>query len=508
MKYIILILFVFPNFIWSQESEVRLDSIFKKSIQSWNIPGMSVGIVKGDSTVLLKGYGITDVTNPRKVDENTIFAIASNTKTFTASALSLLVGEGKIDWDDKVEDYLPYFQLYDPYVTHSMTIRDLLCHRSGLETFSGDLIWYGSSYSREEVIKRAKYLKPRYDFRTQFGYSNIMYIVAGETFKAATDSTWEEFLKHRILNPLAMNRTYFSIESLKELENVAMPHNEIDGKNFNIGYLNWDNIGAAGCLNSSAKDMCNWLKLQLDNGRYEGEKIIGEAELLETRVPHINKRIGKGSKSIWPSKHFDAYGLGVEMIDYKGYQIFMHGGGADGMISRTVFVPELDFGFVILTNNSNSLPYALMYTVLDEYIGVNKKHDWPDMFLEFKTSREERTKRLDYANEQKRVPNTSTTLPLEKYTGIYNSEVYGDVEVKIHNDKLVVQFSKTSIFKGYLTHWHYNTFQIEMKKVPSLRKGKCSFIIDEMGEVEEMRIDIPNPDFNFRELKLKKVKSK
>ncbi|MCT4581597.1 MAG: serine hydrolase [Flavobacteriales bacterium] len=508
MKHIILILLVLPNFIWSQGSEIRLDSIFEKSIESWNIPGMSVGIVKNDSVVLLKGYGVTDVTNPRKVDGNTVFAIASNTKTFTATALSLLVAEGRIDWDDKVEDYLPYFQLYDPYVTHAMTIRDLLCHRSGLETFSGDLIWYGSSYTRKEVIKRAKYLKPRYDFRTQFGYSNIMYIAAGETFKAVSDTSWEDFIHERFLKPLGMTRTYFSIEDLKELGNVAMPHNEIGGKNFNIGYLNWDNIGAAGCMNSSARDMCNWLQLQLNNGEYIGKRIINETELLETRVPHINKRIGKGSQAIWPSKHFDAYGLGVEMMDYKGYQIFMHGGGADGMISRTVFVPELDFGFVILTNNSNSLPYALMYTILDEYIGVDKKHDWADMFLEFKTSREDRTKRLDYANEQKRVPNTTTTLPLEKYTGMYHSEVYGDVEVKISHDKLVVQFTKTSIFKGYLTHWHYNTFQIEMKKVPSLRKGKCSFIIDEMGEVEEMRIDIPNPDFNFRELKLKKVKRK
>lgn len=504
MRYYILLFVVFPNFIWAQTSEARLDSVFKKSIFAWNIPGMSVGIVKNDSTVLLKGYGVTDVNNPQKVDGNTIFAIASNTKTFTSTAISMLVSEGKLDWDDKVEDYLPYFQLYDPYVTHAMTIRDLLCHRSGLETFSGDLLWYGSSYTRKEVIQRAKYLKPSYDFRTQFGYSNLMYIAAGEAFVAATDTTWDNYIKGRILEPLNMDRTYLSIEEVKELENVAMPHNEVDEKNINIGYLNWDNIGAAGCINSSASDMCNWLKLQLNNGTYDGKLIANEAELLETRVPHINSRIGKGSRAIWPSKHFDAYGLGLQIIDYKGYQIFMHGGGADGMISRTVFVPELDFGFVILTNNTNSLPYALMYTILDEYIDVDKKQDWVDMFLEFKISQNERTKRLEYSNKQKRVPNTSTTLPLEKYTGTYFSELYGDVIVNFNNGKLVVQFSKTPIFKGYLSHWHYNTFEIEMKKIASLPKGKCSFIIDEMGEVEEMRIDIPNPDFNFKELKLVK----
>lgn len=504
MRYFILILIAIPNLILPQASEIKLDSIFEQSIKSWNIPGMSLGIIKNDSVVLLKGYGITDVNNPREVDENTIFSIASNTKTFTSSAISILVSEGKLNWDDKVEDYLPYFELYDPYVTQSMTIRDLLCHRSGLATFSGDLIWYGSSYSRKEIIERAKYLEPIYNFRTQFGYSNIMYLAAGEIFPAVIDTTWDDFLKNRILTPLKMDRTYLSVEHLKELENVAMPHNDKEGVNLNVGYLNWDNIGAAGCINSTAKDMCNWLKLQLNDGTFNGNEIIKPLELLETRVPHINSRIGKGSKAIWPSKHFDAYGLGIQMIDYKGYQIFMHGGGADGMVSRTVFVPELDFGFVILTNNSNSLPVALMYTILDEYMGVEKKQDWVDMFLEFKTSSLERSKRLEYAEMQKKIPNTSTTLPIEKYVGIYNSKVYGEVSVKIDNGKLLVQFSKSPIFKGHLTHWHYNTFEIEMKKVPSLSKGKCSFIIDEMGEVEEMRIDIPNPDFNFKELKLMK----
>ncbi len=506
MRYLVLILSILPNIILAQASEARLDSIFEQSIKSWNIPGMSVGIVKNDSNVLLKGYGITDVNNPKKVDKNTVFAIASNTKTFTSTALSMLVAEGNLRWDDNVEHYLPYFELYNPYVTQSMTIRDLLCHRSGLATFSGDLIWYGSSYTRKEVIKRAKYLEPIYDFRTQFGYSNIMYIAAGEMFPAIIDSTWDEFIKARILNPLNMERTFLSIEDIKELENVAMPHNDKEGVNSNVGYLNWDNIGAAGCINSTAKDMCNWLNLQLNNGLFEGKQIANPLELLETRIPHINSRIGKGSKSIWPSKHFDAYGLGVNMMDYKGYQIFMHGGGTDGMISKTVFVPELDLGFVILTNNSNSLPTALMYTILDEYLGENKKQDWVDMFLEFKTSRVERGKRLEYSDQQKKIPNTSTTLPIEKYTGVYKSDVYGEVTVSISNGKLLLQFSKTPIFKGYLTHWHYNTFEIEMKKVHSLPKGKCSFIIDEMGEVEEMRIDIPNPDFNFRELKLMKQK--
>lgn len=502
MKNIVLILVFLPNIILSQASELRLDSIFKECLTDWNIPGMSVGIIKNDSTVLLKGYGVTDVNNPTKVNENTLFAIASNTKTFTSTAISMLVAEGKLKWDDNVVDYLPYFKLYSPYVTHSMTIRDLLCHRSGLGTFSGDLVWYGSTYNRKEIVEKAEYLKPVFDFRTQFGYSNLMYIAAGEVFPAIIDSTWDDFIKTRLLTPLKMERTFLSVNDLKSLENVAMPHIDQEGINVNIGYMNWDNTGAAGCLNSSAKDMVNWLELQLNEGSFNGKSIVSTEELMETRVPHINSRVGKGSRAIWPSKHFSAYGLGLQMIDYNGYQIFMHGGGVDGMVSRTVFVPELDLGFVILTNNSNSLPTALMYTILDEYSGIADKKDWADMFLEFMTSSSERKKRLAYSDIQKRIPNTSATLPLEKYTGTYNSIIYGDVYVKLFKGKLQVNFSKTPIFKGDLTHWHYNTFEIELKKTPSLPKGKCSFIIDEMGEVEEMRIDIPNPDLDFKELQL------
>ncbi len=507
MKLLFLSILV-PLVFFAQTSEQRLDSIFSEGMKKWNVPGMSVGIVKNDSVVFLKGYGITDVKNPQKVDENTLFSIASNTKLFTATGIAMLVSEGKLNWEDRVQEHLPFFKLYDPYVTEFITIEDILSHRSGLGTFSGDLIWYGSDYSREEIIRRARYLEPKHDFRTEFGYSNILYIAAGELLGQTAQMSWDNFMKDRIFTPLGMDRTITRFSEMKKDDNVAMPHNEKNGELINVGYLSWDNIGGAGAIFSTVKDMSTWLKFQLNDTKIGDSSLVNPQDLEETRTPHTNIRIGKGSRSIWPSKHFQSYGLGIEMMDYKGYEVFMHGGGADGMVSRLVMVPELDLGFIILTNSTNSLPYAFMFSVLDEYIDINKKQDWADMFYEFKISREEREKRMRYAEEQKRVPNTKTTLPLEKYAGIYRSDIYGDVEVKINNEKLIVQFTHTPIFKGYLKHWHYNTFEIEMKKVPSLPKGKCSFIIDELGEVEEMRIDIPNPDFNFKELKLYRVKEK
>lgn len=508
MKIICTLLFItFTSLIFSQSKEFRkLDELFKTSLVKWNVPGMAIAIVKDDSLVFAEGYGVGSVDTQKNVDKNTIFAIASNTKAFTATGLAMLVDQNKIGWKDKVGDYISYFNLYDPYVSSEITIEDLLSHRSGLKTFSGDLIWYGSDYSREEIIKRAKYLEPKYPFRTEFGYSNIMYLTAGEIIPVVTDTSWDDFMKYRIFQPLGMRRTFTSIENLKSLDNVAMPHNDVNGTNINIGYINWDNIGPAGSINSSAYDLSKWLKFQLNYGVWNGKLLVSEEQLREMRHPHINKRIGKGSEAIWPSKHFNSYGMGWDLMDYHGYKIINHGGGYDGMISRTVLVPELDLGFVILTNNINSLPYALMFSILDHFIEPKETKEWTDMFLEFEKAGKEAKEREAYAEEQKRVPNTKPTLPLEKYVGTYGGEMYGNAEVKLVDGNLEVQFIPSPIFHGKLTHWHYNTFIIEMTNVPSLPKGKCTFKIDPFGEVEEMNINIPNPDFDFTELVFKRIK--
>lgn len=506
-KQFVFVFLLIPFFGISQKAILKkLDKYFQTSLTAWNIPGMSIAIVKDDSLVFSKGYGVRDVTTNEAVDENTLFAIASNSKSFTSAALAILVDEGKLNWDDKVIDYLSYFKLYDPYVTHSMTIRDLLSHRSGLKTFSGDLIWYGSSHSREEVIRRAGFLKPKYSFRTEFGYSNIMYLAAGEIIPKIDNASWDDFVKVRFFEPLGMTRTITSIKDIKSMKNVAMPHNDIAGVNIKVGYLNWDNIAPAGGIVSSAKDMSQWLKLHLNDGSLNDKSIISEEQIREMRHPHISKRVGAGSESLWPTKHFSAYGLGWDLFDYNGYKVVTHGGGYDGMISQTVMVPELDLGFVVLTNNLNSLPYALMFSVLDEYTEIEEKQDWADLFLEFDRSGKEAEQREEYSKAQKRVPDTRPSMPLGQYVGTYYGEMYGKAEVKQINGKLEVQFLPTSIFHGKLEHWHYDTFTIEMTAVPSLKKGKCSFVIDSQGEVEEMRIDIPNPDFDFTELEFKKIK--
>lgn len=506
-KFIQLFLFL----LFAQSSAAQdfnaIDAYLKDVREKWDVPGISVAVVKNDTLVFAKGYGLANVNNPKsKVDENTLFAVASNTKSFTAAALALLVEEGKLTWDDKVVDYLSYFKLYTPYVTQNMTIRDLLSHRSGLATFSGDLIWYASTHSREEVVSKARFLQPKYEFRTDFGYSNIMYLAAGLVVEKVSGELWEDFISKRFLGPLEMKRTITTFAPLAQAENIALPHNVIEEKNTPISYVNWDNIAPAGSLFSSAKEMTQWLQLWLNKGVYNNQQILTEERILEMWQPHIPRNVSKASRTLWPSKHFSFYALGWEVFDYHGYQIVTHSGGYDGMVSRSVMVPEKKIGFVFLSNNNNGLTTPIMYSLLDQLLGIESQSDWCDMFLEFSKSSKEKKKQEEFMSEQSRNPKTKPSLPLEGYTGTYGGEMYGNCEVKLVNGKLVINFIPTPLFKGTLEHWHYETFVITLPNVPSLPKGKCRFILDENGEVEELKIDIPNPDFDFTELEFKRIK--
>jgi CubicO group peptidase (beta-lactamase class C family) len=484
----------------------RLDKYFEKARRDWNVPGLAIAIIKDNEVVLAKGYGVTDVKSPKKVDENTLFAIASNSKSMTAASIGILVDEGKLSWDDPVTKYLPYFQLYDPFVTQQMTVRDLLCHRTGLKTFSGDLIWYGSTHSREEVIKRAKYLEPAHGFRANYGYSNIMFLAAGQIVEVVSGKTWDEFIKEHFFDPLGMARTNSSVTKLDGMKNVATPHNDVEGTNIPIGYVNWDNISPAGGINSSVTDWAQYINLQLHDGTLKEKKYFSKAVSDEMRQSHTAKHISAGSARLWPSKQFSAYGLGWDLFNYQGYKIVNHGGGYDGMISQTGMIPELGVGFVILTNSISSLPYSLMFKVLDEFTLAEDKKDWSQVFLEYKRSGDVRSKKAAEKAEEDRAKDTKPSLDLEAYLGTYSGEMYGNAEVNLEDGKLIVQFVPTPLFRGELSHWHYDTFQIKLTKVPSLPPGTCRFILDEEGKVEEMKIDIPNPDFDFTELEFKKLK--
>jgi CubicO group peptidase (beta-lactamase class C family) len=299
-----------------------------------------VAVVKDGETVLAKGYGVRELGAPGPVDEHTLFAIASNTKAFTAAALAILVEEGKLSWDDPVTDHLPYFRLYDPYVSQEMRIRDLLSHRSGLGTFSGDLLWYGTGYSAEEVVRRARFLPPAGPFRASYGYSNLMFIAAGEVISAVSGKPWQDFVEERILGPLEMNRTVTSVSDLPPVDNVATPHkNRMDGI-YPLAWYNWDAMAAAGGVISSVSDMAEWMKLRLNHGELDGLTLFSEDSSWEMWTIHTPMAMSPGARRSQPTTHFRGYGLGWSLNDYEGRLVASHGGGYDGMFSRVVLVPE------------------------------------------------------------------------------------------------------------------------------------------------------------------------
>jgi len=482
-----------------------LDEYISISMEEWRIPGLAIAIVKNDTIIHSRGFGLRDINRNDPVDEHTLFAIASNTKAFTSSALAVLVDQGKINWDDHVKEYLPWFELYDPYVSDEIRIRDLLCHRSGLKTFSGDLLWYGTKYSREEVIRRAKYLEPAFGFRNGYGYSNIMFLTAGEIIPVVEKQSWDEFLKKTFFDPLGMTETTTTIRNIESSDNVARPHwvGSESEKTTTIPYVNWDNIGPAGAIMSNVHDMSQWIRFQLNDGSWNGQKIISDKNIWETRKIQNFQRMARNTDQYHPTWHFRGYGMGWGVRDYHGTIVIGHGGGADGMISEVTMIPEESFGFVILTNSNNYLPSALSEYILDRYFKAEST-DWSKLYLDSYLANKEEDQKKETEFIGDRIGSTKPSLSLEKYAGIYGGEMYGDAEVILKNNQLIVNFLPTPIFSGVLTHWHYDIFRIKLTDIPSLPEGTVQFIIGPDGTVEEMKIDIPNPDFYFTELEFKR----
>lgn len=484
----------------------EIDEYAQRAQKDWEVPGMAIAIVKDDRVVFAKGYGVTRIGSNERVNKDTLFAVASNSKSFTTASLAILIDEKKIGgWDDKVSRYLPEFRLYAPYVSQDLTIRDLVSHRVGLGTFSGDLLWYETTYSADEILRRARYLKPTRGFRSGFGYQNLMFMAAGKIIERVSGKKWGDFVKERILTPLGMERTTTSIDEIKD--NAAFPHNESGGKGLRVLHRgNVNSAAAAAGLNSSVSDMARWLRLQLGEGVFEGKRMISEANMHQMHQPAVILPISKGSARFIPSRHFNMYGLGWGIWDFHGRKVISHGGGLDGMISRTAMMPEENLGLVVLTNSENSVPTILQYKILDIFTD-SPDRDWNAEYLQFskraKASSADRLKKLKEA----RKSGTSPSVPLADFTGVYGGEMYGDAEIIEKNGKLVLSLKPAPNFIADLEHWHYDTFRIRWR--PSVAynfpPGFVVFRIDKNGRPSEFEIDQPNNDFWFYELEFKRM---
>ncbi len=479
----------------AQQSKIKeIDDYLTKAAADWQMPGVAVAIVKNDSVIFAKGYGVRDLNKGGKVDENTLFVIASCSKAFTTAALSMLVDQGKIKWTDPVTKYLPGFQMYDPWVTKEMTIRDLVTHRSGLETFSGDIMWLGSGYDRKEVIRRARYLKPTSSFRTRYGYQNIMFSAAGEIIPAVTDTGWNDFIKARILDPLGMKRSVTRISELVKMDNIASAHQFRGGKTSVIGYYPVDNVAAAAAINSSVSEVAQWIRLQLAGGSYNGKRLFSQRSSLEMWQNHMF--LGNGN-----------YGLGWFINYYKGKKIISHGGGMPGMISEVCLVPEEKLGFVVLTNLDVNFTNVVKNKILDMYLGGTQT-DWSKQMLPGKNNTDNMIKNVYAQREKARAQNTSPSLPIEKYTGTYEDEMYGPVKVSLKEGKLFLEMIPSKTFKGELKHWHYDTFYIDWEE-EFLTRGWIKFDLDFNGNPKQLSMEVPcSPDFIFTEMLFKRIPDK
>lgn len=481
--YVMFVLTFAVNAADGRQSPVKgLDQYIEKAMKDWDTPGLSIAIVKDDKVVFARGYGVRKMGGTARVTEKTIFACASTTKAMAAACIGMLVDDGKLSWDDPVTKHLPWFQLYDPYVTRELTVRDLLCHRSGLTR--GDLIWYQSPFDWKEVVKRVRHLKPTWSLRSRYGYQNIMYITAGEVVEAVAGKSWDEFMKERLFKPLGMTSTTTSVKELARFDDVATHHVKIDEKFQPISWPNYDNVGAAGTVNSNVLDYAQWIRLNLGKGTVDGKKVLNEKTIEEMQSPQTIIPLDSVTKALWPSMHFASYGLGWTLRDYLGRKLIQHDGALDGMRARVTFVPEERLGFVILLNSSRGpLHGSIGYRILDHYLGAPEK-DWNAILLKNSKEQEEKDKAEEKKKEEARQKNTKPSLPLEKYAGTYEHEMYGELNIGEQSGTLTASFYPA--FVGTLTHWQNDAFQVVWKD-RNLDKEFFTFTLDSDAKVDILK---------------------
>lgn len=463
-----------------------LDAYIRRAVQDWHIAGLAIAVVKDDSVVFARGYGVREAGKPAPVDTRTLFAIGSNTKLFTAVAAGMMVDQGKLGWDDRVIDRLPWFQLYDPWVTREIRVRDLLSHDSGLGR-RGDMIWYGSGLDRDEVIRRVRYLEPNTSFRSAYGYQNIMVSTAGEVVATVAGQSWDDVVQQRIFTPLGMSSSNTSVKDLASVADVAMPHRLEAGKLVVIPWRDIDNIAPAGSINSSVADMARWLRMLLGNGIFSGDTLIRPATLREIESPQTI--VPFTPDTLFPSRHFVAYGLGIGMGDYRGVKVLQHTGGIDGMLSQVGFIPERGLGIVVLTNTEgpNNLFAALMWRVFDAYLSAPPR-DYSHIFLARVTAQQAQADSVRQRREADRVKDAPPSLPLEAYAGTYQNPMYQPIVITVREGHLLASFGPN--LSATLEPWQYETFRGDPHSGGPLAGGMLTFVLDARGRPAMLSVNM------------------
>lgn len=488
-----------------------IDRLVARTLKTFDVPGIAVAIVKDDKMIFAKGYGVRSLATKQKVDENTVFGIASNSKAFTTAAIGILVDEKKLKLDDKVTDYIPEFKMYDPYVTAEFTIRDLLTHRSGLGLGIGDLMDFPDStdFTMKDVIYNLRYFKPVSGFRTKYDYDNQLYKIAGEVVARVSGMKWEDFLQTRIMNPLHMDNSSPSYQRLKKYSNVVDAHAPVDNNVVVIPRYLTITGNAAGGIYSSVADLSKWVIVQMNNGKYgEGKQLFSEAVHREMWSPQTIIPIGNGGAY---NSHFGAYGLGWFLTDVKGYKEVNHTGGIDGMVTKVTMLPEMKLAIIVLTNQTSGAAFsAVTNQIKDAYLGISGR-DWVKTYADLvKASNEGADKVTTEVWKQVELKkHDGTKTDIAPFTGTYHDNWLGDVFITLKDGQLWFNAKRSPKLTGPMLPYKGNTFVVKWTYRSFEADAFAMFSFDENGKPSGMKMKPVSPltdfSFDFQDLDFKKT---
>jgi CubicO group peptidase (beta-lactamase class C family) len=484
LKITVFLIFITQT-IFAQSAFIKdsIDIYIKREMTRWNLPGMAIAIVKDGKVVFMKGYGYSNINTKTPVTENTVFQIASNSKAFTGTSLALLENYGKLKLDDKVKSYLPYFKMNEDWKTNEVSIADVLSHRIGYGTFQSDLLNWGGTKSRKELIENMANVTPKYGLRENYGYCNMGFLTAGEIIPAVCDTSWDDFLKYHFFNPLEMVNTKTKYIDFINSDKASKAYTLVNYKIQEITPANVDNLGPAGSITSNVNDLSKWVIMQLNNGKYNGKQIMPEAVINRTRESFtiVEKKSRKG-------KNFGTYGLGWFLNDAYGKKIVTHDGGANGFLSKTVLVPEENFGFVILTNSDAQYLFEALGTQLindltqQPYVNLS-----PLYYYGFKEDYDEEIETKNKLNKTalnfKPAKDAYTKL-----SGIYSNKVYGKIAIESKGTYAEVTFEFHPQYKGKLNYLTNNTLVIEYND-PTLGTKEIRFSNTEQPITIEIKVN-------------------
>ena len=470
------------------------DAFMEKTLKDWNAPGIGVGVVVGDKLVFAKGYGYRDYEKKLPLTAQTMFTIASNTKLFTAVAAGMLVEEGKLTWDRPIKESVPTIEFYDSYLNNTVTLRDMLAHRTGITRH--DSIWYKSDYSTKELFERLKYLEPKESPRQIFLYNNMMYAGAGHAIELQSGKSWAEFVRERILQPLGMNSTVFSIADMLKQPDVGVPFTERRDsfELYKIPYYEeQQGVAPAGAIISNIEDMSHWLIALMNSGQYNGKQVLPAKVLAATLEPAIALPNAAGQTRGWWEVLNQAYGMGRWTASYRGHLIAFHGGDLPGFHSQISFMPNEHIGVIVFVIGNHTAPLynPISYAVYERLLGMELT-PWTDRLLDIRLKNKKAGMEARGKAGFGRVPDTKPSHALTDYVGEYDHPAYGTLKIGMKDNQLQFDFHK---IKLPLTHFHYDRFDTADDEQDG--KWSVSFSINPQGDIDKATMSLDEGEVTF-----------